>query len=74
VRREAQSVQQLVRLDVVRRGRHIGREQGGANEADSEGAPTTLIKYRAPAILASWRGEAPVMESIMQLTTPSIGG
>lgn len=39
VRREARSVQQLVCLDVVRRGRHIGREQGGANEADGEGAP-----------------------------------
>jgi hypothetical protein len=39
MRREAQSVQQLMGLDVVRRGRHIGREQGGANEADSEGAP-----------------------------------
>jgi hypothetical protein len=39
VRREARSVQQLVRLDVVRSGRQIGREQGGANEADGEGAP-----------------------------------
>jgi hypothetical protein len=28
-----------------------------------------LIKYKAPAILASWRGEAPATESIMQLTT-----
>ena len=34
--------------------------------------PTMLIKYKAPAILASWRGEAPVTEPIMQLTTPSI--
>jgi hypothetical protein len=31
--------------------------------------PTMLIKYKAPAILASWRGEAPATESIMQLTT-----
>ena len=74
MRREARSVQQLVCLDVVRRGRQIGREQGGANEADGEGAPTMLIKYRAPAILASWRGEPPATESIMQLTTPSIRG
>src|SRR3954447_20063892 len=26
--------------------------------------PTMLIRYRAPAILASWRGEAAVTESI----------
>src|SRR4051812_49579787 len=26
--------------------------------------PTMLIRYRAPAILASWRGEAPVTEYI----------
>jgi hypothetical protein len=36
--------------------------------------PTMLIKYKPPAILASWRGERSVTESIMQLTTPSIRG
>jgi hypothetical protein len=59
VRREARSVQQLVHLDVVRSGRQIGREQGGANEADGEGAPHDVDQVQSAGNLASWRGEAP---------------
>jgi hypothetical protein len=38
VRHQAEPVQQLVGLDVVDRGRHIGRDQHGGNQANGEGA------------------------------------
>jgi hypothetical protein len=61
VGREARPVEQLVGLEVRGGGRRIGGEQRCLDVSDGEGAGEDVDEVEAPAILASWRGEAPLV-------------
>jgi hypothetical protein len=45
-------------------GGRIGSEQRGGDKADGEGATDDVDQVQGAAILANWRGEAPVRKSI----------
>src|SRR3982074_3794809 len=70
VRREAGTVEQLVRLDVERRGCWIGHEQHGANEPDGEGAADDVDQVQGaghPCQLARRSARNGVHQDLLQL-------
>src|ERR671937_153367 len=71
VRHQAEPVEQLVLLDVCAVAAALPDTTNMAGTMPMAKPPRTmLIRYSAPAILASWRGAVALMESIIDLPLP----